>query len=1042
MKKLFKLFPLALAALTFASCSDDLNIANGEKELAYSPDKLLVQIEDDGSSDVTRGGYVTNIYNYNLYSALAFDAGETLKLYHDATSWRPEIWTATTYDQYKNVVGTTAFKKEGATIIKEENAYGIYPSTASVFGNEDRTSIRYDLSDLAFVDYSIDATKSYAGTTGEGAITKYYKAEFPLWGVKEANAEVMTMKHLAGILRLDIADITDNGAYPLPTADGQYRYVIVRSNAKKLTGVIETAGELLNPTALEKLDPTTFMTTTPRLEVEDADNAAALDVTPITAAAAAAADNVIVIRIDKNTTDKHVMAYFPILPQMVGGDVDIFVTPNITPGANTTIDLNDVSNIAFRYALTAAVIKECNDAYQPSTKPYAGLNTVQRGVTYKINDDRTNVNTDAKTPFQLAEGIIAADKKAYRDFDVYFTQPIEVKNTDDSPQNFWMNLAGGDARYGLAEGWALKHNVTVHLTLKENAEGASKPSVLYIKTKEGSKKLTLVIDQPVAEANRCDSVVIKDGDLKSELVLKSGDEKLLPNIHIGKNNYVATAGAEKDYLTVAAGAKKIVSNSNFTLTTGNNAADNVDILTIGAGTKKITIKGGRITTALLADGTAATTDKINSDVTIYTEGNASIGQISYKNMPKGSDNKDSWNINYESKYVPFGGAVTNPVTKVLNGSKTIENCVITAAQLSKMVTPATLFTVIGTFDLDGTHDVAWTSLSGLTSGISGAKWFRSETATLADANITGVATIKNLKGENGLLADWAPAAANDCISNFTFEGRNTISKTAGTALGLLVGTAGSANDGIIKNITLNGTNTIQDLTVGKNAACIAIGGVIGKKVGDGTLKLANVQVGSGTSVYGFKNIGGIIGEINGKVIFGAQKKDGSADKFVIAAPWSDYAADDVLNKSEATLTTILVASAPASPNLPTVGQFFGGANMTNDGDVAIIGGLSKLGTARQSTTTGVDWGYYLPDVNSEYWKWLAYLNYNEIGHYGYEVVGGNAVNWSGKAVNVFTKANDANKYSVSTAFKGAVGTAPVDGTPAGTKYFGYVIKPY
>ena len=1034
MKKLFKLFPLALAALTFASCSDDLTIANGEKELDYSPDKLLVQIEGDGSSDVTRGGYVTNIYNYNLYSALAFDAGETLKLYHDATSWRPEIWTSDGYGQYKNATGIATFKKAGSTITADENAYGIYPSTASVFGNEDRTSIQYDLSDLAFVNYGVDGEKTYAGTTGEGAITKYYQAEFPLWGVKAAGAQVMTMKHLAGILRLDIASVGAMPAATVPPADPQYKYIIIYSATKKLTGKINTAADLLNPTLLEELDPTKFMSETPALEVEATANTAALNAIPLTEVGAEAVDNVIVMRIDASTEDDHVMAFVPILPEMAGGDVHIYVTPVLTTNP-ATIDLTNAANIQYDYPLTAAIIKECNDAYQGGGSIYAGKNTVQRGVTYKINDDSTNKNETAKTPFQLAEGIIAADKKAYRDFEVTFTQPIEVKNNDDSPQNFWMNIAGGDDRYGLAEGWELKHNVTVHLTLKESDDAGTVPSVLYIKTK-GGKKLTLDITN---DAKKVDSIVVVKDGLKNELVLKeaTGAAKLSP-IHIKEGN--------NDKVTLVSGTTSLKTNSSMTIKTNQNAGDNVDALILAKGVDKVSIIGGRISGVYLDAA-----EPIAADATIYTEGKVGINEVYYNNMPKdgagtvASPYNDKYNLKFESKWTGENTTVF-PEATITDGTTPIAHSILTAAQLSAAAVAGQDYTVVGKYDLDGTK-CNWTPLAGLTKSVKGAQYFRYSNANTRA--ITGVATIENLKSNaNGLLATWNPAADNDEISNFTFGGTNKVEVTAGTKLGLLVGDVTTANAGIIKNITLGGTNNIQNTIVGKNAACVAIGGVIGKTSGAAALQLANVQVGSGTSVYGFKNVGGIIGEIGGKVIFGAQKADGT-NKFAVDGS-ANVEDGDVFNTSAATLTTILVATAPASPNLPAKGQFFGGASaIANPGDITILAknGLSKLSTPRESDIANVDWGYYLPDVNTEYWKWKAYLNYNEIGHCGYEVAG-NVVQVVAAFKDIYVlKSNGAAtpKYATTMKLRPNVGTTiPVDaavGTPD-VYYFGYVIKPY
>ncbi len=328
MKKLFKLFPVALAAFALASCSsDDLNGIGGEEELAYSPNLLQVQVEGEDDETVTRGGYITSIYDYNIRQALVFDEGDLQKLYHQATSWKPEIWRAGSYDQYKNAKGTSAFEAPvGATIAETEEAYGIYPSTASVFGNEERTAIQFDFTKMAFVDYVTDATKSYIDAAdvehpADEAVNMVYKAEFPLWGVKAAGAKVMTMKHLAGIVRLDIAKITPP-VYNAVTPN--YKYIIVRSKLNKLTGKMNTAADLLNPdpTSIPTdiiLDPSKFMEEAPALPMQ-ASTAAATDATiPLTEAGAEAKDNVIVIRLDYKTPS-HLMAFFPISKQS-GGQV-------------------------------------------------------------------------------------------------------------------------------------------------------------------------------------------------------------------------------------------------------------------------------------------------------------------------------------------------------------------------------------------------------------------------------------------------------------------------------------------------------------------------------------------------------------------------------------------------------------------------------------------------------------------------------------------------------------------------------------------------
>lgn len=1030
MKRIFKFFPVALAAIALASCSDNLDTFDKVQEKQLTNHDLVVQMDGD---DATRSGYVTSIYDYSIHSALFFNEGDQMKLYHNATSWKPEVWTASEYGQYKNATGTAVFSNDDAEITTDEDAYGIYPANLAQFGNENRTSIQFDLTGLKFITYSAD-DQTFLTKDNQEKHGTAYAAPFPIWGVKAAGKSVMTAKHLAGILRLDIANVAT------PSAVGKCRYVIIQS-AKKLNGVIKTANDLLLPTPAEeaKVPTANLMSQAPVLETEAASVVSfvsgAVPVTPATIG-----DDMIVVKVPFGAPE-HLMVFVPLTPGMVGGDVKIYVSNEVST-ADATIDETAAGTLT--YTLTAEKIAEENQAQGKSEADKAAT-SVRPGIFYRINDDSSNINDEAKTPFQLAEGIIAADQAAYRDFEITFTKPIEVKNNDDSPQNFLLNLAGGEDRYGLAEGWALKHNVTVNLTLQESADAGSVPSVLYIRTKEGSKKLTLNI---MNDANPIDRIEIEEGKLKSELVLKrEAVAKALPNITVGKGN--------DDLVTIksgnnATGSGNLITGSNIKIEIGAyNTVDRIKSLTLANGVKQVNIKDASIANINIAGGASA----IANDVVINTESKVGINVVEYNNMPKTAGTAagksiDSYNLIFKSKWVAGTAASSAPATFtttiIRDGATTINNCITTASELAAATTAGTDYTVVGEYDLDGTKS-AWTSLGGLTANVFGAQYFRfSDAATRA---ITGRATVKNLKGENGLIASWTPAAATDVISNFTFDGTNKVEKAAGTKLGLLVGEVSTATAaGTIKNITLNGTNSIQDATVGKNAACIAIGGVIGKTSGNNALQLANVKVGANTNVYGFRYVGGIIGEVAGKVVFGVQKADGSVDKFANTAAVEAGDVKNVCDAPVANLHTILVAPAPMSPNLPTVGKFFGGASaIAADGDITILGGLTKLTTAR----TADNWGYYLGDKNSEYWSWQAYLNYDEIGHTGYitavDGAGNNVVQVDGgiKAIYVLTENTTTHKYATTTKFVPYVGTAaPVDGTPAGTCYFGYVNKPY
>ncbi len=547
MKNLFKFIPVALAAIALASCSsDELDGLNGAKELEYSPDKLFVQVE--GADDATRGGFMTTVSDYTLKSALFFEVGDKMKLYHDATSWRPEVWTAEDFGQYKNKQGIAVFKGEGK-ITADEEAYGIFPADFGQFGNENRTSLLYDLSCMKFIDYSAVA-KDYTLNSGEvidaateiSGNTKAYAAPFPLWGVKAAGNQVMTVKHLAGILRVDMAA----GSLGLSSLnEGEAKFIIIKSASNKvLSGSLQTAADLLAPTDIEKVDPSKLMTTTPTLVTTDAKSATTIKSATFPITADGIGDDIIVVKVTKDDPE-HIMLFVPITPGIAGDDIEVYISSKQDVSTNpTTLDFSGDSELdAPKYTLTAEKIAEENNLQK-----WEGETTVQRGVFYRINDDAANIVDDIKTPFDLAKAIYDADRKAYRDFELTIKSPVLVKNdAGTSPHNFVFDLSGETPEYGIkdyvgADGWTLKHNVTVNLTIEGDASTANKTN-LIIRTKEGSKKLIMNITNSKTKA--VDSITVDD-KLKSELVLKTptpATVKLPAIVNYGTTGKVTVAAA-------------------------------------------------------------------------------------------------------------------------------------------------------------------------------------------------------------------------------------------------------------------------------------------------------------------------------------------------------------------------------------------------------------------------------------------------------------------------------------------------------------------
>jgi len=1068
MKRIFKFFPVALAAFALASCSsDDLNVTNSAGELLNVDGNLLVQVEG-GDEGTMRSGFMTTINPTStmLRSSLFFSEGDQLKLYHEATSWKPEVWTASEFGQYKNADGAAGgdvavFDNATATITDDEKAYGIFPATIGQFGNENRTSLKYDLSELQFIEYKAEAkdyndgsvnVTSASDATGN---TKAYTAPFPLWGVKNAGAKVMTVKHLTGILRFDLANI-DNSTM---TA-AQARYIVIKS-VNKLTGELATATDVFNPTAVERVDPNDLMTKAPKLVTKapaGGDPTTNIAAVPTTAAglAAAGAEDVIVVELTKDDPN-HVMLFLPITAgngETTPGtpDVTIYVSKPVAKGSSLALGtgaLNQETKDGTAgspdaiYQLTADLIEAENKA---QLSGYSSLSApekqkVQAGVFYRINDDYSNQNTTATTPFELTKGIIEADKKAYRDFEITFTQPIEVKNTGVSnPQNNYIDFTNTVADYRMTElapeGWELKHNVTVNVTLKESDDAGTTPSVLFVKTK-GGKKLTLNIQNGTTAV---DSIVVKANDLKSDVVLREATGGAqLPAIHVYKDN--------DKKLTLEAGTPALVVNS--TVSVDNESGQAVSKVVLAKDVDKINLLNGAVTDISIADaGATDPYEAIDDDVTIYTEGTAAIGNVAYANMPTDAGTAvgniiDKYNLKFESKWIA-GSTATTHATTTINSAGTY---ITSAAQLAGVAVATGDITVLGKYDLDGSTSNVWTALgsTALTQSITGAQYFRASDAAVRA--IEGNATIKNLYSVKGLIESWTPAAGK-AISNFTFDGGNKVIGAANAgALGLLVGTVTSTNGGTIKNIKVKGTNQVTGS--GTTATAMqAYGAVIGKST-DATaaLNIVNVQVASGTTVRGYQYVGGIVGEIAGKVIFGLQSADGTTDKLNNTAA---VATGDVANSSAATLETFKVGTAPYSSALPTKGSFFGGASASaTAGDITIIGQLASLSTAR----TGAEWGYYVPNAaGTEYFPWTIQLNYNEIGHCGTTMAGSAVTVTTGfTAFHMLTPSTGTTPtYSVSTNLVPFVGTQSTYNTNVAatatygigkTMYFDFVKQP-
>jgi len=1005
MKNLFKFIPVALAAIALASCSsDELDGLNGAKELEYSPDKLFVQVE--GADDATRGGFMTTVSDYTLKSALFFDNGDKMKLYHDATSWRPEVWTATDFGQYKNKQGIAVFEGEGE-IKADENAYGIFPADLGQFGNENRTSLLYDLSCMKFIDYSAVA-KNYTLNSGEvieaatdiTGNTKAYAAPFPLWGVKAAGNQVMTVKHLAGILRVDMAA----GSLGLSSLSAdEAKFIIIKSkNNKVLSGSLQTAANLLAPTDIEKVDPSTLMTTTPKLVTTDnAKSATDIKSATFPITAAGIGDDIIVVKVTKDDPE-HIMLFVPITPEIEGGDIEVYISSAYdVSGDPTELDFSSDSELdAPKYTLTAEKIAEENDLQK-----WEGETTVQRGVFYRINDDAANIVDDIKTPFDLAKAIYDADKKAYRDFELTIKSPVLVKNdAGTSTHNFVLDLSGATPEYGIkdyvgADGWTLKHNVTVNLTIEGDASTPNRTN-LIIRTKEGSKKLIMNITNSKIKA--VDSITV-DGMLKSELVLKTptpATVKLPAIVNYGTSGKV----------TVAAATDLVKTNNNNLIIDAKDCTIAKLLVLDNKGTDyEVSLNNGIVAEVELPDPTSAYAYNreglLTNNVTIASTGKSAIQKAPAIEGKSNDTEAKAQGIDYVTVGTTRYPKYTIYYTSVWDGKSEFTDekaAQLTAANGYKIYTAAQLAVIKGntadytlmtkTMDLDKKE---WTpkALQKSFSGVDVHADIYTNEGTkkevlYSDIKNLSINSIQAAATGTGFFSN-VQIKADAEIENLTFTDaviNGGTSDVAAERIGIVAGQVTPATNKIltVSNITI--ANGKIDTHEGSMTEYNQIGGVIGfanTGASGSNVDLVNVDV-KKLEIVGYTKMGGLIGVLQkagniGGAYFEENKSCDISDlKFKFVEPTTSYIYDYAFKEVGAYIGYALATNA-ADLNVSYDND--AAINYTTEGTsstTCLLGaGQDLYGLAKWSEKVGSQTKYYdivLPQ------KMIGFSSFNGTGY--------------------------------------------------------------
>ena len=988
MRKIFKLFPVALAVVALASCSSDDFMGNGASDIQLKSNQILVTTEDLSGDDATRAGFVEDEIDGKLKFVTIFNKDDVMKIYDDQNNWRPQDWVCTSVEdvQYTNEQGVyDAVFTAPAGVTQYGSGYGIYPSKYGTkkfgeFADEDRTSMKFDFNMFKVFDATVGAAN--LPETSDYKDGKFCKFPVPMWGV--AADKKMTLKYLTAFLRIDVANL------PATAADNS-KWLLIRSD-KALTGEFTATG----------IDPD--------------DDAAGLKVAaPVLAGPAAVAATASIDAYPKTGEPTGNTDILVNLGQFAGGNITVYVPIAAGKDKDNKINhnfqvwlSNDVANIATSIDFTGCAVKDSES--NPVAK------SVYRGQVYSIVDDSRNINTEANTPFEVAKAIVAADKAANRDFALTFANDIVVKNDDVSPQNYDIDFTGQNTEYLIegvgADGYQFKHKVTINVKFVKNGSAATN---LTFRTKAGSKDLTVNF-LPGTTLENVTVPAAGDKGLNSNLILTSGDvADKIPNI--------TNESVQK--LTVKSSCVLIKSFGEFTIDAP--VTNFINKVVLGKNATKLNILKGYPIAIELGAGEEALTH----DLTIYSEGASTIGSFSYANMPtttSGSNKTDNYNVSFESKW--DGLPYTYAAGKIIpHTGAEITDVIMTAAQLAKYDGGADA-KLIGTYDLDGK---TFTS-KALTKPFTGAQYYKyNGTAT---PGFVGNATIKKLAGTNGLFASFAPATANDFIKNLTFDECN-VHQTAATVTGtgLLVGAVDGSKAAVIENIVVNANNEIKaDL---KSEYVAAVAGKV-----TGTLTLSGIDVKAAT-VEGYANVGGIIGGIDASAANAAVDFKQSLNGATVSG--TAYNEKDVYNKSVANVKCHKVAGISNSQNYATCGTFLGSFVENGTTTTATINIYAKEIPAKVDLTAGLDatalWQWSAL-VGVDHVKYQIHNYFKEFGLCGVtgkavtnELVGGAGKIGSGITYNT----PSGSTYSTTRTYKGSFGTsAPEDNTPADSYYMNWI----
>lgn len=206
MKGILKLFPIAAAALAFASCSDDLSTSQSVNEI---PSNAL-RFSMEGNS--TRAGFVGGVMDAGSALSFRWVKDDAIRVYNgDLANWDMYTYAG---DDFATQDVFTPHKQNSL----QSFSIGVYPAdqVVGVYMDKDDKDIKHIQMALPSDPYAYQE-----GLDTDASGSAGYRCDIPMYGAITSTASAVTeMNRMSAMVRVYLRDLPKDAKYVVLVSDG------------------------------------------------------------------------------------------------------------------------------------------------------------------------------------------------------------------------------------------------------------------------------------------------------------------------------------------------------------------------------------------------------------------------------------------------------------------------------------------------------------------------------------------------------------------------------------------------------------------------------------------------------------------------------------------------------------------------------------------------------------------------------------------------------------------------------------------------------